>query len=218
MYRNIFRNTWWALVVALMTLAPRSLVRAKEETNAGKTPPMAHREMATLAGGCFWCMQPPYDTLHGVISTTVGYTGGTTPHPTYEEVSTGTTGHAEAVQIVYDPSTISYAQLLEVFWKNIDPTTLNQQFADAGPQYRTAIFYHTDEKRRLAEESKQRWEHSGKFGGKPLVTEIVPASTFYPAEASHQQYYKQCPLPYKRYRLGSGREGYLRKLWGDASH
>ena len=218
MGRNVFCNTWWALLVALMTVAPRSLVHAAEGANAWKAHSMAHREMATLAGGCFWCMQPPYDTLHGVISTTVGYTGGTTPNPTYEEVSTGTTGHAEAVQIVYDPSKISYAQLLEVFWKNIDPTALNQQFADAGSQYRTAIFYHTDEQRRLAEESKKRWEHSGMFGGKPVVTEIVPASTFYSAEAYHQQYYKQCPLQYKRYRLGSGREGYLRKLWGGASH
>ena len=217
MRRHIFRNTGWVLVAPLITMAPFGIARAEEGANTGKAP-MAHREIATFAGGCFWCMQPPYDTLDGVISTTVGYTGGATPDPTYEEVSSGTTGHAEAVEIAYDPSKISYAQLLEVFWKNIDPTTLNRQFADAGSQYRTAIFYHTEEQQRLAEESKKRWERSGQFGGRPLVTAIVPASTFYPAEAYHQQYYKQCPLPYKMYRTGSGREGYLRKLWGSASH
>ena len=142
----------------------------------------------------------------------------TKPNPTYEEVCSGTTGHAEAVQIVYDPAQISYEQLLEIFWKSIDPTTLNQQFADVGTQYRTAIFYHTDEQRRLAEASKQQLERSGKFGGKPIVTDVVPASTFYPAETYHQQYYKQCPLKYKLYHAGSGREGYLQRTWGHTAH
>lgn len=159
-------------------------------------------------------MQPPYDKLPGVVSTTVGYTGGTKPNPTYDEVCSGTTGHAEAVQVVFDPARITYAQLLDVFWKNIDPTTTNQQFADHGTQYRTAIFYHSDEQRRLAEASKQHWAASKQFGGQPLVTEIVPASTFYPAEDYHQGYYNTCPLQYKMYRLGSGREGFLKKLWG----
>ncbi len=171
-------------------------------------------QTATFAGGCFWCMQPPYDKLPGVVSTTVGYTGGTQPHPTYDEVCSGTTGHAEAVQVVFDPAKITYAQLLDVFWKNIDPTTKDQQFADHGTQYRTAIFYHSDEQRRLAEASKQRWAASEQFVGKPLVTEIVPASTFYPAEDYHQGYYKTCPLQYKMYRMGSGREGFIKKLWG----
>ena len=170
--------------------------------------------LATFAGGCFWCMQPPYDGLPGVIKTTVGYTGGTVPNPTYEQVCEGTTGHAEAVQIEFDPSKISYAQLLEVFWKNIDPTTLNQQFADHGTQYRTAIFYHDDEQQKLAEAAKRALEQSGKFGAAPLATEISPATVFYPAEAYHQQYYQQCPLKYKMYRLGSGRENYLKHTWG----
>lgn len=168
---------------------------------------------ATFAGGCFWCMQPPFDHLAGVRSTTVGYTGGTKVNPTYEEVSSGTTGHAESIEVVYDPSVVSYDQLLEVFWHNINPTTPKQQFADHGTQYRSAIFYHTEEQQRLALASKQRLEQSGKFD-KPIVTEIVPATTFYPAEDYHQQYYKKNAIRYKLYRVGSGREGYLKKTWG----
>ena len=171
-------------------------------------------EKATFAGGCFWCMQPPYDKLEGVVSTTVGYTGGTKPNPTYEEVCTGKTGHAEAVEIVYDRSKVSYAQLLDLFWKSIDPTTLNQQFADKGTQYRTAVFYHNGEQKKLAAASKEAFEKSGKFTG-AIVTEIVPAAVFYPAEEHHQGYYKKCPLPYQMYKIGSGREGYLKKMWGD---
>ena len=173
----------------------------------------AHLEKATFAGGCFWCMQPPYDKVKGVISTTVGYTGGTTENPTYEEVCSGRTGHAEAVEITYDSSQTSYSDLLDVFWKNIDPTTTNQQFADTGTQYRTAIFYHNEEQKRLAVASKEKVEKSGKFK-RAIVTEIVPASLFYPAEEYHQKYYKKCPLPYQLYKTGSGREGYLKKTWG----
>ncbi len=168
---------------------------------------------ATFAGGCFWCMQPPYDELEGVVSTTVGYTGGAKKNPTYEEVSSGTTGHAEAVEITYDPSKISYEALLEAFWKNIDPTTQNRQFADIGTQYRTAIFYHDEEQKRLALASKEGLEKSGKFKG-PIVTEIVPASVFYPAEDYHQDYYKKCPVPYNLYKVGSGRAQFLKKQWG----
>ena len=171
-------------------------------------------EKATFAGGCFWCMQPPYDKLEGVISTTVGYTGGTKKNPTYDEVSMGTTGHAEAVEIVYDSSKTRYLQLLDVFWRSIDPTTRNQQFADRGTQYRTAIFYHSEEQKRLAIASKEKLEKSGKFK-EPIVTEVVPASTFYPAEDYHQEYYKKCPIPYQLYHVGSGRGGYLKKTWGD---
>ena len=173
-------------------------------------------DTATFAGGCFWCMQPPYDQLRGVLSTTVGYTGGTKPNPTYEEVSSGKTGHAEAVQIVYDPTQLRYAKLLEVFWAHINPTTLNQQFADHGSQYRTAIFYHTPEQQQLAEASKAQLAKSGKFD-QPIVTEIVPASTFYPAEAYHQKYYQQCPLQYKIYHEASGRAGYVRKRLGKSA-
>jgi len=174
-------------------------------------------QTATFAGGCFWCMEAPFEQLKGALSVTSGYTGGTKPHPTYEEVCSGTTGHAESVQIVYDPSTITYEKLLEVFWRNIDPTTPNQQFADKGTQYRSAIFYHDDEQKHLAEASKQQLAKSGKFKD-PIVTEIVSASTFYPAEDYHQDYYKKNPLRYNLYKIGSGRAGYLKRVWGDQGH
>ena len=170
---------------------------------------------ATFAGGCFWCMQPPFDRLDGVISTTVGYTGGHTKNPTYEEVESGGTGHAEAIQITYDPKKISYAKLLDVFWHNIDPLTPNGQFCDLGTQYRSAIFYHNDEQKRLAEESKKALETSGRFQ-KPIVTEIVPASEFYPAEDYHQEYYRKNPVRYHYYRYRCGRDQRLEELWGKA--
>ena len=169
-------------------------------------------EKATFAGGCFWCMQPPFDKIPGVISTAVGYTGGATAHPTYEEVCSGSTGHAEAIEVTYEPARVSYDALLDIFWRNIDPTTPNKQFADTGTQYRTAIFYHSAEQKRLAEASKKKMEKSGVFG-KPIVTEIVPASTFYPAEDYHQKYCRNNPVRYKFYSAGSGREDYLKKLW-----
>jgi len=178
---------------------------------------MARTENATFAGGCFWCMEGPFEQLEGVQSVMAGYTGGTKERPTYEEVCSGTTGHAEAVQILYDPATVSYERLLEVFWRNIDPTQSDGQFADHGSQYRTAIFYHHEEQKRLAEASRERLAKSGTFD-KPLVTEIVPASTFYPAEDYHQDYYKKNPLRYKLYRIGSGRAGFLNKTWGEQTH
>ena len=168
---------------------------------------------AAFAGGCFWCMQPPFDKLPGVIFTTVGYTGGSEKDPTYEEVSAGGTGHAESIEVVYDPSKATYPELLDIFWKNIDPTTPNRQFADSGSQYRTAIFYHNEEQKKQAFASKEKWEQSGKFG-KPIVTEITPASKFYPAEEYHQKYYLKNPVRYKLYRFGSGRDGYLKQMWG----
>ena len=173
-------------------------------------------ETATFAGGCFWCMQPPYDKLKGVVSTRVGYTGGHVKNPTYEEVSSGTTGHAEAVEITYDPSRTGYNELLDVFWRSIDPTALNRQFADNGTQYRTAIFYHNEEQRHLAVASKEALERSGKFSG-PIVTEIVQASEFYPAEEHHQKYYVKSPVRYNLYKVGSGRESFLKKMWGEAA-
>ena len=172
---------------------------------------------ATFAGGCFWCMQPPFDTLPGVVQTTVGYTGGTKADPTYEEVCSGTTGHTEAIDVVYDPAKVSYAQVLDVFWHNIDPTQPDGQFADHGRQYRTVIYYHNDDQRRQAEASKQQLAASGTFS-RPIVTEIAPASTFYPAEDYHQQYYKKNAIHYKLYRIGSGRDGFLRRTWGSAAH
>lgn len=172
-------------------------------------------QKATFAGGCFWCMEPPFDVVPGVISTTSGYTGGHKKNPTYHEVSSGQTGHAEAVQIVFDPTQISYAKLLEVFWHNIDPTTPNRQFCDVGSQYRTAIFYHNDEQKQLAEASKKALEQSGQLS-QPIVTEIVPAPDFYPAEEYHQDYYQKNPLRYKFYRYSCGRDEVLKKLWGKA--
>ena len=170
---------------------------------------------ATFAGGCFWCMEPPFDGLDGVISTTSGYTGGRKENPTYEEVSAGTTGHAEAVQVVYDPTRISYERLLEVFWRNIDPTTPDAQFCDHGSQYRSAIFYHDPTQRRLAEESRRALEAAGSLKA-PIVTEIVPAGVFYPAEEYHQDYYKKKPVRYKFYRWNCGRDQRLIELWGSA--
>lgn len=178
-----------------------------------KPSPKTGAAVATFAGGCFWCMEPPFEPLPGVSSVVSGYTGGKELNPTYDQVSSGETGHAEAVQITYDPAVLTYDKLLETFWRNIDPTTRNGQFADKGTQYRTAIFYHTDEQKRLAEASRDRLAKSGKFD-KPIVTEIVPASAFYPAEDYHQDFYKKNPLRYNSYKIGSGRAGYLKKTWG----
>ncbi len=171
---------------------------------------------ATFAGGCFWCMEPPFDKLNGVVSTTSGYAGGRKAEPTYREVVAGGTGHAEAVQVLYDPQKITYGELLQVFWRNIDPTTPNRQFCDRGHQYRTAVFYHDPEQKRLAEESKKRIESSKKLKG-PIVTEITEVGAFWPAEESHQDYYKKNPTRYKYYRYRCGRDRRLKELWGDDS-
>ena len=170
---------------------------------------------ATFAGGCFWCMEPPYDKLPGVLSTTSGYMGGKKRSPTYEEVSTGTTGHTEVVQVVYDPAKVSYEKLLEVFWRNIDPTVRDQQFCDVGSQYRTAIFYHDEEQKRLAEDSKAALEKSKPFKA-PIVTPVQAAGEFWAAEDYHQDYYKKNPVRYKYYRTGCGRDDRLKQLWGKA--
>src|SRR3972149_9329253 len=173
----------------------------------------AQTEKATFAGGCFWCMEPPFEKLDGVTEVISGYTGGKKVNPTYEEVSYGGTGHLESVQIIYDPSKITYSELLDVFWKQIDPTDSNGQFVDRGSQYRSAIFYHNHEQKGLAEKSKEELDESGKFG-KPIVTEIIMASAFYKAEEYHQDYYKKNPIRYKFYRYNSGRDQYLTKVWG----
>lgn len=171
----------------------------------------ARTEKADFAGGCFWCMQPPFEKLKGVVSVTAGYTGGQKPNPTYREVSAGGTGHAESVQVVYDPSVISYDQILTVYWHNIDPFAVDRQFCDEGNQYRTAIFYTTDEQKKLAEASKERVVARFK---QAVATQIVPASTFYPAEKYHQDYYKKNPLRYKFYRHNCGRDRRLQEIWG----
>jgi peptide-methionine (S)-S-oxide reductase len=166
---------------------------------------------ATFAGGCFWCMVHPFDQLPGVVSVTSGYTGGTKQKPTYEEVSSGGTGHAESVDVVYDPSKIGYEKLLDVFWHNIDPLAKNYQFCDHGTQYRSAVFVHDENQRRLAEASKAAVQKRFK---QPVVTEITPASTFWPAEGYHQDYYKKNPLRYNFYRSSCGRDARLKQLWG----
>jgi methionine-S-sulfoxide reductase len=199
-------------LLAFLALGFLSTTDASGAENSSSVP-ANKREKATFAGGCFWCMQPPFDKLDGVISTTVGYCGGKEENPTYKQVSAGATGHAEAVEIVYDPSRVSYAELLNVFWMNIDPTQENGQFADTGAQYRTAIFYHNEEQKRLAEDSKKELKNTGRFS-KKIVTEIVPATPFYRAEEYHQDYYKKNPLRYKIYRYGSGRDDYLVRKWG----
>jgi peptide-methionine (S)-S-oxide reductase len=173
-------------------------------------------QKATFAGGCFWCMEPPFDELPGVISTTSGYTGGKTRNPTYDQVSAGGTGHAEAVEVLYDPSKITYAKLLDVFWKNIDPVTPNAQFCDIGTQYRSAIYYHNEEQKQLAEASKKALETSARFK-QPIVTEIAPASVFYGAEEYHQDYYKKNPLRFRFYKYQCGRAERLEELWGPPS-
>ncbi len=171
-------------------------------------------EKATFAGGCFWCMEAPFDQLPGVISVTPGYAGGHKKNPTYQEVSAGSTGHAEVVQIVYDPSKITYTRLLDVFWRNIDPTVKNRQFCDSGDQYRSAIFYYTEEQRSIAAKSKAALEKSKPFR-EAIVTEISKATEFYPAEEYHQHYYKKNPLRYAYYRNGCGRDSRLKELWGN---
>jgi len=174
----------------------------------------AATEKATFAGGCFWCMEPPYEKLSGVRDVVSGYTGGQRANPTYEQVSSGMTLHVEAVEVTYDPSVVSYEKLLDVFWRQINPTDDGGQFVDRGNQYRTVIFYHTDEQKKLAEKSLEEMNSSGKYD-KPIVTRIVHASEFYPAEEYHQDYYKKNPVRYKVYRYFSGRDKYLDSIWKD---
>jgi peptide-methionine (S)-S-oxide reductase len=169
---------------------------------------------AIFAGGCFWCMEEPFDVLPGVLATTSGYIGGQTKNPTYQAISTGTTGHAEAVQVEYDPAKVSYEKLLEVFWRNIDPTVKNRQFCDVGTQYRTGIFYIGEDQKRVALASKAALEKSKPFKAE-IVTEITAAGEFFPAESYHQNYYQTNPVRYKFYRNGCGRDARLKELWGD---
>lgn len=168
---------------------------------------------AYFAGGCFWCMEEAFEKVDGVLAVVSGYMGGTVANPTYEQVSDGRTGHAESVEVTYDPSKVTYQKLLDVFWRNIDPVTPNAQFCDHGTQYRAAIFYSTDEEKRLAEDSKRAIESLKRFP-QPIVTQMAPASTFYPAEEYHQDYYKKNPLRYKYYKYGCGRAQRLEALWG----
>ena len=172
----------------------------------------ASTAVATFAGGCFWCVEADFDKVPGVVSTTSGYTGGTVADPTYYQVSSGSTGHAEAVEIAFDPAKVTYQKLLDVFWHNHDPLAKDRQFCDSGSQYRAAIFYHDEEQRKLAEESKKAVQ--AKFAPRLVQTEIVKAGPFYPAEEYHQDYYKKNPIRYKFYRFNCGRDQRLEELWG----
>jgi len=174
----------------------------------------SHLETATFAGGCFWCMEAPFEKLEGVYQVVSGYTGGYVENPTYEAVSSGRTGHVEAVQINYDPEKISYEELLAIFWRQIDPTDAGGSFVDRGTQYRSAIFYHNTKQKNLAEESRKQIAATGRFQ-EPIVTAIAPVDTFYPADRYHQDYYKNHPIRYQFYRKGSGRDKFLEKAWGD---
>lgn len=171
-----------------------------------------HKALATFAGGCFWCMVEPFDERPGIISVISGYTGGTIENPTYEQVCSNETGHVEAVQITYDPQVMSYEQLVNTFWQQIDPTDPGGQFNDRGESYQTAIFYHDEEQKQVAEKSKQELEASGKFT-KQIATKIIPAKTFYPAEEQHQDYYKKRSSHYRLYKKGSGREDFIKENW-----
>ena len=198
----------------LLTLAPGVYAGAADGPGDAGSAPIG-TAVATFAGGCFWCMEPPYDRLEGVISTTSGYTGGRTESPSYQQVSAGGTGHTEAVQVRYDPAKIGYQELLEVFWHNVDPTDAGGQFCDRGDQYRTGIFYSDEEQRRLAEESKRVLEQGGRIDV-PIVTEVAAAGPFYPAEDYHQDYYEKNAVLYKFYRWNCGRDQRLQELWGEA--
>ena len=191
----------------------RSLAAALALLFLAAAPPPPPRAVATFAGGCFWCMEGPFDKLPGVISTTSGYTGGTKANPTYEEVSNGGTGHRESVEVVYDPRKVTYAQLLDTFWHNVDPTDNSGQFCDHGPQYRSAIFYHDAEQKRLAEASKAALEKRFR-----VATDILSASQFWRAEEYHQDYYKKNPIRYHFYRFNCGRDQRLEQIWGKAAH
>jgi methionine-S-sulfoxide reductase len=197
----------------LIFLLSCALIAACTIANSqGQNPAPAETRTAVFAGGCFWCIQPAFDKAKGVIKTVVGYCGGSQPNPTYELVSSEKTGYRESIQITYDPAKISYDQLLEIYWRQIDPTQADGQFTDIGPSYRAAIFYGNDNEKKVAETSKEKLARSGKFK-KPIVTEILPAMKFYPAEAYHQKYYQQNPEHFEAFEEGSGRVSFKKKAW-----
>jgi peptide methionine sulfoxide reductase msrA/msrB len=206
------KKWFWAAILAL-TIAGCQKSDVFREGKSNMEGEGGSMRIATFAGGCFWCVEADIEKVPGVGKVVSGYTGGKKENPTYEEVSSGATGHVEAVQVYYDPSRITYEELLEVFWRHIDPTDAGGQFVDRGPQYRSIIFYHDEEQRRLAEQSKEALDRSGKFT-KPIATEIVKFTRFYEAEDYHQDYYKKNPLRYTYYRHGSGRDPFLQKVWG----
>ncbi len=206
-FGNMKRVRDLVLVLASLALAVVSVCH-------GENPSPATPRTAVFAGGCFWCIQPAFDKAPGVIKTLVGYSGGTEPNPTYELVTSETTKYRESIEITYDPGKISFGQLLDIYWKQINPTQSDGQFTDIGPSYRAAIFYSNDEEKKIAEVSKEKLSRSGKFD-KPIVTEILPAMKFYPAEAYHQKYYQQNPDHFEAFEKGSGRVSFEKRTWGD---
>ena len=197
----------------LLVFGYAALVTATITSSQAQNFSPAETKTAVLAGGCFWCIQPAFDKAKGVIKTVVGYCGGTEPNPTYELVSSEKTSYRESIQITYDPAKISYDQLLDIYWRQIDPTQADGQFTDIGSSYRAAIFYGNDDEKKIAELSKEKLVRSGKFN-KPIVTEILPAMKFYPAEEYHQKYYQQNPEHFEAFEEGSGRESFKKKTWG----
>ncbi|MEK7352791.1 MAG: peptide-methionine (S)-S-oxide reductase MsrA [Nitrospirota bacterium] len=204
MRRQITRSVLTVAVLLVGAWNVQSTGLAAADTTSGK---------AYFAGGCFWCMEEVFEKVEGVLSATSGYMGGTVSNPTYEEVSAGRTGHTESVEVVYDPAKVSYQKLLDAFWRNVDPITPNAQFCDHGSQYRSAIFFQTDEEKRASDTSKQAIEQSKRFK-EPIVTQIAMAQKFYPAEEHHQDFYKKNPIRYKLYKYNCGRAQRLEELWG----
>ncbi|WOD41878.1 peptide-methionine (S)-S-oxide reductase MsrA [Nodosilinea sp. E11] len=212
--RRLFFGLLLVAALGLMWDALPFYATADSMPEPAATTTDANLATATFAGGCFWCMEGPFDHLDGVVSTTSGYTGGTKVNPTYNEVSSGGTGHVEAVEVVYDPNQVSYETLLEVFWQNVDPVDSRGQFCDKGSQYQAKIFAHDDQQQTLAEQSKAALSRQAQFQKTPIVTAIEPAQTFYPAEDYHQDYYLKHPLRYKYYRTACGRDRRLAEVWG----
>lgn len=208
------KKPFYATLIISLILMGLTNLNAKDKL---ENPPMSNESVAldkaTFAGGCFWCMEPPFEKLGAVVEVLSGYAGGEKPNPRYEEVSSGSTGHYEVIELSYDPSKISYEELLDTFWRQIDPTDDGGSFVDRGPQYKSAIFYHNQKQKMLAEASKERLSKSGKFD-RPIATEILPYDKFYAAEEYHQDYYKRNPIRYKFYRSTSGRDRYIEKVWG----
>ncbi|WP_232068524.1 peptide-methionine (S)-S-oxide reductase MsrA [Nitrospira sp. KM1] len=210
MKREPMTRTGLAVLLITMMAAVGIGISQRTMSQAGE---VGRSAKAYFAGGCFWCMEEAFEKIDGVSAVTSGYMDGTVKNPSYEDVSSGRTGHAESVEVLYDPSKVSYSRLLESFWKNVDPITANAQFCDHGSQYRSAIFYQSEEEKRLAEQSKQMLEQSKRFK-QPIVTQIGPASEFFSAEDYHQDYYKKNPVRYKFYKYTCGRAQRLEELWG----
>src|SRR5438132_3292646 len=199
--------------IFLLALSYAVLAAAVVSESDGQNSSPAATQTAVFAGGCFWCIQPAFDKAKGVIKTVVGYSGGTEPNPTYQLVSSEKTGYRESIEITYDPATISYDQLLDIYWRQIDPTQADGQFTDIGPSYRAAIFYENDDDKKIADASKEKLARSGKFK-KPIVTEVLPAMKFWPAEDYHQKYSEKNPVHFGAFELGSGRVSFQKKMWG----